>query len=85
MIICKESIKIGDDCLISQGTQIMDTDLYPIYDAHGNRMNNERSIVIGNHCWIGCKCNLLKGTQLFNNTVVAAGSTGSLKCKQKNV
>jgi len=29
---------------------------------------------VGNHVWIGCKCVLLKGAEVPDNTVVAAGT-----------
>ena len=39
-----------------------------------NRINPDKAIVVGNHVWIGCKCVLLKGTEVPDNTVVAAGT-----------
>ena len=53
---------------------VMDTDEHPLYDMVGNRLNPNRPIVVGNHVWIGCKCVLLKGAEVPDNTVVAAGT-----------
>ncbi len=38
------------------------------------RLNPDKPILVGDHVWVGCKCVLLKGTQVPNNTVVAAGT-----------
>ena len=34
----------------------------------------DKAIVVGDHVWIGCKCVLLKGAEVPDNTVVAAGT-----------
>jgi acetyltransferase-like isoleucine patch superfamily enzyme len=38
------------------------------------RINPDKSILVGNHVWIGCKCVLLKGAEVPSNTVLAAGT-----------
>ena len=38
------------------------------------RINPDKPIVVGNHVWIGCKCMLLKGAEVPNDTVLAAGT-----------
>ena len=38
------------------------------------RINPDKAILVGDHVWVGCKCVLLKGTQVPNYTVVAAGT-----------
>ena len=38
------------------------------------RINPDKPIIVGNHVWIGCKCVLLKGAELPDNTVLAAGT-----------
>ena len=38
------------------------------------RINPDKPIVVGDHVWVGCKCVLLKGAEVPNNTVVAAGT-----------
>ena len=75
IIICSKRIEFGDGCLISWGLQIMDTDFHSIYDCCGQVTNQNKEIVIGDNCWIGSKCNILKGTRLPSNTIVALGST----------
>ena len=38
------------------------------------RINPDKPIIVGNHVWIGCKCVLLKGAEVPDNTMVAAGT-----------
>ena len=73
-IVCADKITFGDDCLLSWDILAMDTDEHPLYNKEGERINPDRPIVVGNHVWIGCKCVLLKGTKVPDNTVVAAGT-----------
>lgn len=73
-IVCAHQISFGNDCLLSWDILIMDTDEHPIYNQDGIRTNPDKPILVGNHVWIGCKCTLLKGTEIPNNTVVAAGT-----------
>lgn len=73
-IVCAHQISFGNDCLLSWDILIMDTDEHPIINQDGIRTNPNKPILVGNHVWIGCKCMLLKGTEIPNNTVVAAGT-----------
>ena len=73
-IVCAKEITFHNDCLLSWDILVMDTDEHPLLDKGGNRINPDKPIVVGNHVWIGCKCALLKGTTVPDNTVVAAGT-----------
>lgn len=73
-IVCAHQISFGNDCLLSWDILIMDTDEHPIINQDGIRTNPDKPILVGNHVWIGCKCTLLKGTEIPNNAVVAAGT-----------
>lgn len=73
-IVCAHNISFGNDCLLSWDILIMDTDEHPIFNQDGIRTNPDKPILVGNHVWIGCKCTLLKGTEIPNNAVVAAGT-----------
>ena len=68
-IKCQSSVSIGDDTAIAWDCIIMDTDYHSI---NGKVMT--APIVIGNHVWIGCKSVILKGVNIGDNAIVAAGS-----------
>lgn len=87
-IVCKNSIFFGDDVLISWESLIMDSDYHCIYDVLDDEeksINQDKPVCIGNHCWIGCRCVVLKGTVISDNCVVAAGSIVSKNYKAGNV
>ena len=43
-------------------------------NPENERINPDKAIIVGNHVWIGCKCILLKGAEVPDNTGVAAGT-----------
>ena len=73
-IVCAKEITFGNDCLIGWDVLVMDTDEHPLFDKTGNRINPDKAIEVGNHVWIGCKCSLLKGAKVHDNTTIAAGT-----------
>ena len=73
-VVCAREITFGDDCLVSWDVLVMDSDEHPVYNKEGERINEDRPIVVGNHVWIGCKSILLKGAEIPDNSVLAAGT-----------
>ena len=73
-IVAQHHIEIGEDCLLSWGIMVMDTDFHPISDKKGNRINPDSPIYIADHVWIGCRSTILKGTLIPEGSVVAADS-----------
>lgn len=69
IIVCHNSISIGDNCAISWGLQLMDDDLHSI---SGGKEDSE--ISIGNHVWIGAGVKILKGVKIGNGSIIATGS-----------
>lgn len=83
-IIASKAVTIGDNCLFSWETLVMDTDFHDIRNINGDIINHPKEIIIGNNVWIGCRCLLLKGSNIPNNSVVAANSVISTKIEGEN-
>ena len=67
-------ITIGDNCLLSWDILFMDGDGHEITDKTGRILNQSKPIVIGNHVWIGCRCTILKGAIIPDNSIIGACS-----------
>lgn len=68
------SITIGDDCMFSHDIFVRTTDSHPIYDLDGKRINLAKSVVIGNHVWVGMQTLILKGSKVADGSVIGARS-----------
>lgn len=73
-IICQKEISFGSNCLLSWDVLIMDTDFHKIYNFYKKNINIPAPIHIGNHVWIGCRSTILKGVDVGNDIVIAAGA-----------
>lgn len=73
-IECFKSIKIGCNVLFSWDCLIMDGDSHFIYSPDGVLINENAPIRLGDNVWIGCRCVILKGSNVPNNSVVASCS-----------
>lgn len=72
LIKAENHIKIGSDCAIAWGCQIIDEDFHQIkYQGYKEK---EKSVIIGDHVWIGSRVCIYSGTKIPNNTVIAANS-----------
>ena len=67
---CGNRIDIGDNSFISWDCCIMDRD----YHAFNADKEESKPVIIGEHCWIGCRVLIIKGVSIGNGAVVAAGS-----------
>lgn len=67
-------IRIGRDCLFSSDIHFRTGDSHSVLDMEGRRTNLSRSIVVGDHVWIGTKVICLKGAQIAPHCVVGAGT-----------
>ena len=50
----------------------MDTDWHQVLSSKNKA--NHAPINIGNHVWVGCRCTILKGVDIPDNSIIAAGS-----------
>ncbi len=69
------SIKIGDNCLLSGDLRFRTGDSHSLLDSKGHRINASKSILIGNHVWVGMRVTCLKGVIIQDNSIVAATTT----------
>ena len=70
-------ISIGEDCLVGNDVTIYDSDFHAL--SPSDRLANmvfpkQSSVNIGDNVFIGSHCIILKGTNIGNGCVVAAGS-----------
>ena len=84
-IIALNKIEIGSNCLFAQGVLIRDNDGHKLSTNENPPVMNILPVKIGNHCWIGQRAMVLKGVEISDNAVIAAGaivtknvSTGTL-------
>lgn len=79
------TLRIGEDCMFSNDIQLRTTDSHSIISLNGKRINYAKDIEIGRHCWIGMGAIILKGVEIEDNTVVAAGSVCTKKIEEENI
>ena len=83
-IVASNRIEFGENCLLSWDTLIMDTDFHNVRDKLGNILNPSNPIIIGNKVWIGCRCLILKGASIPDNSVIGANSFVGKRLEKEN-
>ena len=79
------NITIGDNCMISMDVNLFNTDAHPIYDkTTGKIINYVNDMKIGNNCWLGEGCSILKGVTVPNGTIVGWRSVVSKSIDKEN-
>ena len=78
-IVCRSSeIHIGSKTMIAPNCIIMDSPFHrilPIENRHEYiGVDLDKKVVIGKNCWIGTNCIILAGSEIGENSVIAAGS-----------
>jgi acetyltransferase-like isoleucine patch superfamily enzyme len=70
-----ENIVIGDNCLIASGCRFIDHDHgMNLGELMSKQPGHKKSITIGNDVWLGCNVVVLKGVEIADGAVVAAGA-----------
>ena len=72
-ISCK-SIEIGNNCRIGANCTIIDSDFHGVDSEERSSPGKSLAVKIMNNVWIGNDCMILKGVEIGENSVVAAGS-----------
>ncbi len=74
-IIAHDRITFGNDCTIGWDSLIMDTDFHKVKDTETGKYHPmTKPIQIGNHCWICNNVQILKGTEIPDDVIVASCS-----------
>lgn len=73
-IRCGSNITIGDDCVISHGVVILDSDFHILIDEGEEKPRYGHGVTIGNNVWIGSEVRILKNVTIGDGAVIAAGS-----------
>lgn len=86
IIISEEkNIFIGNDGIFSLGIWFRTADPHLIYDIKtNNRINESKSIYLGDHIWLGQNSLILKGTQMDSGSIIGANSVVSNKIIANN-
>jgi acetyltransferase-like isoleucine patch superfamily enzyme len=88
LISAAQSIRIGSGTLIAHGVQIFDNTSHPLYwkerQSHFRKMLgypdstpyeiSSNPVVIGEHCWLGFGCVVLKGVSIGDRSIIGAGT-----------
>lgn len=81
----RKNVIIGEGSVFSFGIWARTADPHIIYDAKTHkRINQSKSIVIGDHTWIGQNAIILKNTFVGSGSVLAAMSVAAGKTLQSN-
>lgn len=71
----KMKVLVGEDCMISTNVTIRTGDSHSIYDKTTNEfLNNNSSVIIEDHVWIGDDVTILKGVKISSGSIVGAKS-----------
>ena len=71
----RKNLIIGDNGVFSFGVFMRTADPHLVYSiASGKRLNPSKSILIGDHVWLGQNALILKGTAIGSGSVLAAGA-----------
>lgn len=70
---CSERVSLGRDVLFGWNVTVRDSDGHLIL-VNGAPRPVKKPIEIGDHCWIGAECHLLKGAGMGSDSVLGYGS-----------
>lgn len=66
---------IGNDCLFATDVYFRNADPHLIYNVNTKeRMNKSKSILVGDHVWLGQQALLLKGSRIGSGSIIAGKS-----------
>lgn len=81
----EKNVFIGKNCLFAKGIHFRVADAHLIYDSQSmERINESKSIYVGDHVWIGQDVLLLKGNKIGSGAIIGARSVVSNKTISSN-
>lgn len=80
-----KEIFVGHDCMFSTNIFARTSDSHSIFSySSGNRINDDESIVIGDHVWIGRNVTFNKGAKVADDVVIGQNSVVSGALTEKH-
>ena len=78
---------IGEDCLLSDQIVFQSNNQHGIIDLNTNEIVSDihKTILVGDHVWIGRRVNLLHGTKIGCGSIAGLGSLVNKKFKKKQL
>ena len=86
-ILCQEhqNVLIGKEGVFSYGIHFMTADAHLIYDIKNDkRINESKSICIGDHVWLGSFASIFKGTIIGSGSIIGGTATVTGKTVPSN-
>lgn len=81
----RQNLIVGSKGVFSFGIWIRTADPHIIYDSNTKkRINLSRSVMIGDHVWLGQNCLLLKGTTIGSGSIISANCVMAGKKVESN-
>ncbi|MCO7027548.1 acyltransferase [Tetragenococcus halophilus] len=80
-----KDIIVGKDVMFSSGCWIRNSDVHLIYDEYQRRINESKSILIGDHVWIGQNASILKGSYIGSGAIIGLGSIVAKKIQSNSI
>lgn len=79
------NLHIGNECLLASDIEIRTGDSHAVYDlSSGERINQGKSITIGDRCWLAKRVMVMKGGNIPAGSIVSAGSIVTKELLHKN-
>ena len=82
VIVCSNSIEMGDDVQIGRGVMIYDSNYHP---TGLNRQKNPRPLKIGNHVWLCTGVTITKGLKIGSGAICGINSTIMSNVKERTM
>lgn len=78
VIIARISVSIGSNCLIGDMVSVYDSDFHAISPTQRHSAKGEsKEVRIGQNVWLGSRSLVLKGVEIGDNSILAAGAVAT--------